>query len=346
MLVKTYRAKTTTEALATVRAEMGDAACIVETRRVGKGVEVVAAAERPGPRLTAAPALGGLAPAAADGAERLRDELVLLGFSLVFAERIASAAAANLDPDRLEDRAAALAYARDLVALWLPKAPPLPDKGARVIAVVGSPGVGKTTTIAKLAAREIALEGRPVVLGSADDRRLGGAEQIEAYARVLGVPFRMLRERRDLDRARELAGSKGTLLVDTPGVARGDRIGMDNLALLLGGVRREEIELLLAADRDADGLNDTVKRFGALRPGALGATRLDETLRPGGLLTALTRAGLPVRHLCGGPNVPDDLEAADPRRLAAWALPRPGEAVPAPGGQGFAGAGSAAGGAR
>jgi flagellar biosynthesis protein FlhF len=331
MLVKTYRAKTTTEALATVRAELGDAACIVETRRVAKGVEVVAAAERPGPRLTAAPRLGSLTLEAVDGAERLRDELIVQGFSVVFAERIAAAAAANLDPERLDDRAAALGYARDLVALWLPKPSPLPEKGARVIAVVGSPGVGKTTTVAKLAAREVALEGRPVVLGSADDRRLGGAEQIEAYARVLGAPFRMLRDRRDLDRARELAGAKGTLLIDTPGVARGDRMGMDSLALLLGGVRREEIELLLAADRDADGLHDTVKRFGALRPGAIGATRLDETLRPGSLLTALTRAGLPVRHLCGGPNVPDDLEVADPRRLAAWALPRPGEAVPAPG---------------
>lgn len=332
MLVKTYRAKTTSEALALVRGELGERACIVETRRVSDGVEVVAAAERPGARITAPRAHAAAAayvpqPAATaldPAAERLRDDLLGHGFSAVLAERIAAAASANLDPERLADRGAALAYARDLVALWIPSGQPAPMKGTRVLVVVGSPGVGKTTTIAKLAAREITIEGRKVVLASADDRRLGGAEQIEAYARVFGVPFKLVRDRRDLDSARDLAGSKGTLFVDTPGVARGDLAGMERLAQLLAGVRRDEIELLLAADRDADALADTVKRFAALRAGALGATRADEALRPGALLTALTRAGLPVRHVCGGPNVPEDIEMADSRRLAAWAVPAPG----------------------
>jgi flagellar biosynthesis protein FlhF len=118
-------------------------------------------------------------------------------------------------------------------------------------------------------------------------------------------------------------------MLDTPGVPRGDRPAMDRLADLLAGVRREEIELLLAADRDADSLADSVKRFGRLHPGALGATRIDEAVRPGGLLTALARAGLPLRHLGTGPDVPDDIAVADPRRLAAWAVPLPGE-LPAP----------------
>lgn len=332
-MVKTYRAKTTAEALASVRAELGEAACVVETRRVREGVEIVAAAERPGPRVTAAPALNALAPAALSAAEWLRDDLAAHGFPLVLAERIAAAAATNLDPARLEDRDAALDYARNVVALSLPVAPPPAARGSRVTVVVGAPGAGKTTTLAKIAAREIVLEGRPVVLASADDRRLGGAEQIEGYARVLGAPFRLVRERRDLDRARTLAGAAGTLLVDTPGVPRGDETGLARLAGLLAGVQREEIELLLAADRDADALADSCRRFAALRPGTVGATRLDETLRSGPLVGALARAGLPLRHVCGGPNVPDDLALADARQLAAWALPRAGSPPAVPGGR-------------
>lgn len=322
MLVKTYRGKSTSEALAQVRAELGERACIIETRRTGMGVEVVAAAQRPGTRMTGPPPVQ---VSQQPGAERLRDELLSQGFSIVLAERIAAAASANLDPDQLADRVTALSYARELVALWVPSAAAAPtSRGARVLVVVGSPGVGKTTTIAKLAARELTHEDRKVVLASCDDHRLGGAEQIEAYARVFGVPFRLLQDRRDLERARDLAGNRGTLFVDTPGVARGDRVGMDRLADLLSGVSRDEVELLLAADRDVEALADTVRRFSVLKPGFLGATRADETLRPGALLTALTRAGLPLRHVCGGPNVPDDVEDADSRRLAAWALPMPG----------------------
>ena len=323
MLVKTFSGKTGTEALARVREHLGPEACVLEMRRRADGVEVVAAAERPGPRLAApgpTPAIAAGGPPAA--AERLRDDLVAWGFSLPFADRIAAAAQCNLDTEQLEDRIAALSYARELVALWVPASPaPTPP----VLALVGPPGVGKTTTLAKLAALELCRGERAVTLASADCRRLGGAEQLESYARILGVPFATVSNRRELDRARERAGRDAILMLDTPGVPRGDRPAIDRLADLLAGVRREEIELLLAADRDADSLADSVRRFGRLRPGALGATRLDEAVRPGGLVTALARAGLPLRHLGTGPDVPDDIAVADARRVAAWAVPLPGD---------------------
>ncbi len=323
MLVKTFSGKTGAEALARVREHLGPEACVLEMRRRADGVEVVAAAERPGPRLAApGSALATAAGAPPAAAERLRDDLVAWGFSLPFAERIAAAAQSNLDTEQLEDRIAALSYARELVALWVPASPaPAPP----VLALVGPPGVGKTTTLAKLAALELYRGERAVTLASADGRRLGGAEQLESYARILGVPFAAVSDRRGLDRVRERAGRHAILLLDTPGVPRGDLPAMDRLADLLAGVRREEIELLLAADRDADSLADSVKRFARLRPGALGATRIDEAVRPGGLVTALARAGLPLRHLGTGPDVPDDIAVADARRLAAWAVPLPGD---------------------
>lgn len=329
MLVKTFTGRTATEALAQVRERLGPQAAVLETRRGLGGVEVLAAAERPGPRLASvADRTSATVVPAADAeklpaaAERLREDLVTWGFSLPFASRLAAAARSNLDPEQLEDRIAALSYARQLVALWVPAGPAAPPP---VLALVGPPGVGKTTTLAKLAAFELSRGERPVVLASADGRRLGGAEQMESFARILGVPFAWVRDRRGLERARASAGRGAVLMLDTPGVPRGDRPAMDGLIELLAGVEREEIELLLAADRDAESLADSVKRFARLRPGALGATRVDEAVRPGGLLTALARAGLPLRHLGTGPDVPDDLVVADPRRLAAWAVPLPGE---------------------
>lgn len=329
MNVKIFSGSTTAEALQAVRRELGPEAVVLETRRGATGIEVLAAAERPGPR-TARPVI---TPAESPAAARLADDLAAQGFSIVFAERIAAAAQCNLDAQQLEDRAQALAYARELIAHWLPIAAPeqATARGARVLALVGPSGVGKTTTIAKLAARERLASGRTVVLASCDTRRLGGMEALAAYARVLDVPFQEVQGARDLQRGRDLAGKHGTLYLDTPGIPRHDRAALDRLSELLGALRGEEIELLLAADAEGETLSETVRRFGRLKLGAIGATRIDEALRPGTLLTALTRAGLPLRHCGCGPDVPDDLTTPTGRQLAAWALPLPGERGQIPG---------------
>jgi flagellar biosynthesis protein FlhF len=329
MNVKTFSGDTTAEALKRVRDELGPEAMILETKRTARGIEVLAATERSGSRLTRPSSMSSMA--ASSGAERLRDDLIGQGFSTVLAERIAAAAQCNLDQEQLDDRRESLGYARELLALWLPRAPSLPRSGSRVLALVGAAGVGKTTTIAKLAAQEVLDGGRRVALASCDARRLGGVEALAAFARVLEVPFLQVKDRRDLDRARELAGRDGTLYLDTPGIPRHDRAAMDRLTEMLSGVRSDEIELLLAADMEGEAMTETVRRFGRLKPGSLGATRVDEALRPGTLLTALTRASLPLRHCGCGPDVPDDLTTPDGRQLAAWALPLPGEATSLPG---------------
>ncbi len=329
MLVKTFHGRSCTEVFAHVRDSLGADAAILETRRVATGVEVTAAAERPETERTAAApqTTRGAIPlsAPAGGLDWLAELLATRGFSPFLCERITQAAEANLDENARADRDAVLGYAQTLLALWVQAGPPQRDRReTSVRALIGPSGVGKTSTCAKLAARDV-VEGRRVVLASADDRRLGGAEQLEQYARILGVPFQVVRHRRDIDAARRLAGADGVVYLDTPGIPRGDAAALDELRNLLGAVRADEIELLLAADRDAETLADTVQRFRPLGPNAVSATRTDEAVRRGALVTAVARARLPLRVVGNGPDVPYDIEPADSRRLAAWALAAPEE---------------------
>lgn len=320
MLVKTFKAPTATDALALVRESLGPDAVVLETRRSATGVELLAAAERP--RAVARPLDGPAVPADTlhPAADRLRATLESAGFSCALAVRIAAAAEADPGPAAIADPSAALARARELISLIVPT-DVLPETDTpSVLAFVGAPGAGKTTTLAKLAART-RLEGtRALVIATADTERLGGAEQAEAWARLLDARYHVIRSAADLDAARADTPEGGLLLVDTPGVAAGDRRGIDRLTDLLGPLEPWEIELTLAADREECALAETVRRFRPVRPGALAATRLDETRRRGALVGLVAKSGLPVRHLASGVAIPDDLACADASRIAAWSL--------------------------
>ncbi|GAB4224180.1 MAG: hypothetical protein Kow0062_25500 [Acidobacteriota bacterium] len=312
MLIHTFHGRTAAEALSRARDRLGEDACVLETRRTTTGIEVLVAAERPSPPGAEPPRVEDPVHALwAALHERLRAE----GFAEALASRIAAAAAARVADGRAE---AAVAL-RDALAVWLRVETADPGPGALVL--VGAPGVGKTTTIAKIAAREAARRGAGVVLASMDDQRLGGLEQLEATARVLGVPFFPLRDERDLAAARRRAGRRGLLLVDTPGVSRGGSAVLDRIDALTRGVERREVELLLAADADRHAITESVRRFARLAPRCAGLTRLDEAPRGGGLLSVLVRTGLAVRHVSTGPLIPDDLARATARGLAAWAIP-------------------------
>ncbi|UCF66040.1 MAG: hypothetical protein JSV80_09530 [Acidobacteriota bacterium] len=339
MLIKTFKASTATQALAEVRQALGPDTALLETRRVGGRIEVLAAAERPRPVTSRPPAneigetslprnVGGIVEAggnisdSADGAAELYEQLRASGFAQELTQRIVSLARERLVQRQLADPQLRLRYTRRVISGLLRRTTAVMAANTGLVALVGAPGVGKTTTAAKLAAHALVEQrGRRVVLASADTRRLGGAEQLDGYARAFDVPFYLVREPNDLARIRERAGEGGLVLLDTPGVPRADRRGLAALAMTLRGVSSSEIELLLSADSDSATMADVIRRFQPLEPGALCATRTDETVRPGHLVSAVARARLPLRHLGCGPDVPEDLEPVDPNKLAAWAVP-------------------------
>ena len=197
-----------------------------------------------------------------------------------------------------------------------------PEEGLdRIEVFVGPPGAGKTTTIAKLAARARALDGKAPLLVGADAYRVGAVEQLRLYAEILGAAFVVARTAGDLERA--VAQGRTPMLVDTAGRSPADP-DIRDLFDILGGRPGVRTHLVLAAStspRDAERVLDS---YAAARPTRAVLTKIDETETPGPLVSALRHSGLTVSWLGCGQRVPEDLRRADGRLLAALAAGEPG----------------------
>ncbi|MFC5740502.1 flagellar biosynthesis protein FlhF [Dyella tabacisoli] len=188
-----------------------------------------------------------------------------------------------------------------------------------VTALVGPTGVGKTTTIAKLAARAVLRHGAArVALVSTDDYRIGAAAQLEHYGRLLGVRVYPAHDADSLRRVLETLRDRHTVLVDTAGVAGSDPRLQQQMSLLrdAGSLRAC---VVLAANAQAQALDETLRAYLPLRPQACILTKLDEAPSLGGALSMLIRHRLPLDYVTDGQRVPEDIAAADARVLVCRA---------------------------
>jgi flagellar biosynthesis protein FlhF len=192
-------------------------------------------------------------------------------------------------------------------------------RGPRTLAVVGSPGAGKTTTLAKLAITYGVTMRRPTQLVSLDACRVGAAEQLRSYAAVLGAGFQACDGVAALAQALEECRHKELVLIDTPGYAAADLGSPDDLMRLLSRIGAEIHLVLTASTKPAD-LSRMVDRFQCFRPARLLFTKLDETETYGVILNEALRTDLPVSFLAAGQQVPEDLEPASKARIADLVL--------------------------
>jgi len=190
-----------------------------------------------------------------------------------------------------------------------------------VIALIGPTGVGKTTLIAKLAARWVMRHGpRSLALISADSVRIGAQEQIHTLGRLLGAPAYAVDGVDELPELLQHLPDRRLVLIDTAGLSQRDERLPEELAKLAAAHPRLETSLVLSAAAQAGTLEETVQRFAAARPASCVLTKLDEATSLGGAVSMLIRSKLPLAYVSEGQRVPEDLASARPHRLVSRAV--------------------------
>lgn len=243
------------------------------------------------------------------------------------ADRLLAGVQARLDPVELDDPELVRRSVHRLLAELIPvvRAPSKPGRQADgrplTIALVGPTGVGKTTSIAKLAAVYKLRHGKRVGLITTDTYRIAAVEQLRTYARIIGLPVQVAADPQDTAEAMREMKDLDVVLVDTAGRSPSDRARLDELTALVRAARPHETHLVLAATASEAVLMRAVERFRPLEPDRLILTKLDEAVQLGAIAAVPGRAGLPLSHVCVGQEVPDDIELANADRLARRIAP-------------------------
>lgn len=216
-----------------------------------------------------------------------------------------------LDAERGRARGIALGLlAKSIV---IPSPEPIDEGG--VMALVGPPGAGKTTTIAKLAARFAAQwSPRDVALVTTDTMRVGARDQLQHYGRMLGMPVIEVTRDADLGEQLERLADYRLVLVDTAGISHRDR-SLATHFQWLNAARRMRSYLVLPANGQAEDLDEIVQRFRGADPEGVILSKVDETSRLGTALSVVIRQRMPLAYVADGQRVPEDLQVAEGHRL-------------------------------
>jgi flagellar biosynthesis protein FlhF len=320
MELRTFRKPTVREALREAREALGPDAVVVATDMVAasglrglmgrREVQITAAVD---PKVSASrPSTSERRPSVIDAeSEALVARLVASGLDRPMAEGIVRAI-----PYAHRRGASASLLFRAIADNVAPMTAVDPEFAAAEV-FVGPPGVGKTTTIAKIAARERARHGRAIPMIAADGFRAGAVEQLRTYADIIGSAFRVARTSDELEYA--LMRTRRTVLVDTAGRSPKDASVREHLAVL---ARHENVRthLVMAADTSVSSARRIFDAYADAQPARVVITKLDEAESLAPLASLLRERGIPISYMTTGQRVPDDLEAATPDMLASAIL--------------------------
>jgi flagellar biosynthesis protein FlhF len=228
----------------------------------------------------------------------------------------------HVKPEQLHDHDFCKSLLTGLVESDFHVASPIkPTPGRRrVVALVGPTGVGKTTTIAKLAANFRLRDGIKMGLVTVDTYRVAAVEQLRTYAEIIDLPMKVVTSPLEMRRALDELVGLDLVLIDTGGRSPRDELKIQELKTLLAEAQVDEVHLVLSLMAGINNLKSACEKFSAANTTALILTKLDEAAGMGSLLTAARKLPLPVSYLTTGQDVPDDIEPANACRMARLVL--------------------------
>jgi flagellar biosynthesis protein FlhF len=252
----------------------------------------------------------------------LYQQLIFGGVEEKFARRLIEEASKNIPPKELDD----FSYVKIFLARMLMKIVKVtggikadPEQ-RRIVALVGPTGVGKTTTVAKLASEQLLKHKKQVALITVDTFRIAAVEQLKVYARIMGLAISVVNTKAELRQAIANHGNCEAIFIDTGGRSQRDELQMSELRKLFGGEDGVEIALTLSAGTKDSDLSDITRRFGELPIGQVLFTKLDESTTYGSMLNHAIRFKMPIGYLATGQKVPEDIEVATKERLVDLVL--------------------------
>ncbi len=237
------------------------------------------------------------------------------GVDLPTIQRLFSSSVPNPQPQAPTDE-----WLKSVLARHLPVTGGLAPTTSLAV-LVGPTGVGKTTTVAKIAANQLMHQRRRVALVTVDVFRIGAVQQLETYARLMGLPFFVATNPEEAKKCAHQAKQVADLvLVDTIGRSPKHTDQLASLWELIAAMDPDEVLLTLPANGNPADLALAADQFSIFCPTSLIITKLDEATQTGVIVNLVTRLNLPVSYITTGQNVPEDLEVPTSERLAEWVL--------------------------
>jgi flagellar biosynthesis protein FlhF len=356
MQVKTFKAATISLALDQVKKELGPNAIILGNKKVALSpdefyIEVMAAVEPD------APVPSQPKPAAGQSSEMQNDiqeiksflsllisskdyfaqlqmqqpmaevyhSLLLLGLDEKQTYILLKKAMAQLDDGPVEKERIAEEFCRQVLAKVKFARPfhnlSVAHRAPHVFTFLGPTGVGKTTTLAKLAAYLKIRRQLEVGLISADTYRIGAVDQLQTYAKILDIPLIVAQSKEELYQARDRFRHQDVILVDTIGKNYLNKHHVDDLRGIFDRCENIHHFLTLSATAKDGDLKQTIMHFRPMNINSLIFTKVDETLGHGSIINQLLRFPYPASYLGTGQKVPEDIELATQKRLMTFLFP-------------------------
>lgn len=214
-------------------------------------------------------------------------------------------------------------YQKMILKLGQPDVITLTKKKPKVVFFIGPTGVGKTTTIAKIASKFKVEQDKKVALLTADTYRIAAAEQLRTYANILDTPLSIIYSPEDIGKEVEKLEDYDLILVDTAGFSHKNDAQREDMKKLLQSLPEQyerQIYLVLSSTTKYKDLQDITEIYHGFCQFSLIFTKLDETSCYGNILNMKLKTGAPISYLTTGQNVPDDIEVVDTQKLVKQLL--------------------------